>query len=180
MNGNLPVGMIWAQARSGVIGAGGAMPWHVPEDLAHFRHSTQGCPVVMGRKTWDSLPERFRPLPQRTNVVITGDAATFGRLTDSGALPAHSLPEAVEIAQSHAGGAHTVWIMGGGSVYAEAVDAGIAQLASVTQLDLDASGDTYAPRLDPEQWVLVESEPEQGWQISSTGLGYRFDTYRRR
>jgi dihydrofolate reductase len=180
MNRDVPVGMIWAEARGGVIGSGGAMPWHVPEDLAHFRDRTRGCPVVMGRKTWESLPQRFRPLPGRTNIVITGDAATVPGLTESGALPAHSLPEAVDIAHDHAEGAHTVWIMGGGSVYAEAVDTGIAELASVTRLDFDSPGDTYAPRLDPGEWALVDSEPRQGWMTSSAGVGYRFDTYRRR
>jgi dihydrofolate reductase len=95
-------------------------------------------------------------------------------------LPAHSLPEAVDMAQAHAEGAHTVWIMGGGSVYAEAVDSGIAELASVTRLDLDSPGDTYAPCLDPGEWSLVDSEPRQGWMTSSAGVGYRFDTYRRR
>ena len=65
------VGLIWAEAHGGVIGADGGMPWHVPEDLAHFKEVTLGAPVVMGRKTWDSLPERFRPLPGRDNIVIT-------------------------------------------------------------------------------------------------------------
>src|SRR5690606_39050619 len=65
------VGLIWAEAAGGVIGAEGAMPWHVPEDLAHFKEVTMGSPVVMGRKTWDSLPERFRPLQGRENIVIT-------------------------------------------------------------------------------------------------------------
>ena len=59
------VGLIWAEAHGGVIGAEGGMPWNVPEDLAHFKEITLGAPVIMGRKTWDSLPERFRPLPGR-------------------------------------------------------------------------------------------------------------------
>ena len=65
------VGLIWAEARGGVIGAGGGMPWHVPEDLAHFKALTGAAPVVMGRKTWESLPPRFRPLPGRRNIVVT-------------------------------------------------------------------------------------------------------------
>src|SRR5699024_8322078 len=69
--GAVPVGMIWAQARGGVIGAGGTMPWHLPEDLAHFRRITTGRPVVMGRRTYEPFPPRIRPLPGRTTVVTT-------------------------------------------------------------------------------------------------------------
>src|SRR5699024_7697112 len=65
------VGMIWARANDRVIGAGGTMPWHLPEDLAHFKSVTSGHPVVMGRRTWDSLPARNRPLPGRRNIVVT-------------------------------------------------------------------------------------------------------------
>ena len=65
------INLIYARAANGVIGKNNAMPWHLPEDLAHFKRLTQGWPVIMGRKTWDSLPPRFRPLPGRTNVVIT-------------------------------------------------------------------------------------------------------------
>ena len=67
--------MVWAQAHGGVIGADGGLPWHLPEDLALFRRLTMGSTVVMGRRTWESLPERFRPLPGRTNVVLTSDPA---------------------------------------------------------------------------------------------------------
>lgn len=174
------VGMIWAEARDGVIGSGGAMPWHVPEDMSHFRNRTQGCPVVMGRKTWESLPERFRPLPGRTNIVVTGDAATSRELEDAGAVPARSLKDAVVLAQSRAGSADEVWIMGGGAVYAEAVSSGLADLASVTRLDLASAGDTFAPTLDPAHWDLVHSEPDVGWHTSTSGIDYRIETYRRR
>ena len=68
------LGLIYARARDGVIGRGNTMPWHLPEDLAHFKQTTLGCPVIMGRKTWDSLPPRFRPLPGRRNIVITRQA----------------------------------------------------------------------------------------------------------
>ena len=64
------IGLIWAEARGGVIGRDGGMPWHVPEDLAHFRATTLGAPVVMGRRTWESFPERLRPQPGRRNHVV--------------------------------------------------------------------------------------------------------------
>src|SRR5690349_14769702 len=67
------IGLIWAEAAGGVIGARGGMPWHVPEDLARFKTITMGSPVVMGRRTWESFPDRFRPLPGRRNIVVTRD-----------------------------------------------------------------------------------------------------------
>ena len=69
--GSPVVGMIWAQTVDGVIGRDGTMPWHLPEDLAHFRRTTQGHPVIMGRRTWESFPEKYRPLPGRTNIVVS-------------------------------------------------------------------------------------------------------------
>ena len=71
----MTVGLIWAQSTSGVIGRDGAIPWHLPEDLARFKALTMGHTVVMGRRTWDSLPERFRPLPGRRNIVLTRNGA---------------------------------------------------------------------------------------------------------
>lgn len=174
------VGVIWAQAQDRVIGAEGTMPWHVPEDMAYFRQVTRGSPVVMGRRTWESLPEAFRPLPGRVNVVITGDDARSRQITEQGALTASSLQEAVERAEPHAAETSTVWVMGGGTIYAEAIDTGLARVAAVTQLDLNVDGDTYAPALDPQQWHLVSAAPEEGWQPSESGVGYRFETYARR
>src|SRR5699024_3299505 len=99
---SMVIGVIWAQAQGREIGAEVAMPWHVPEDLAYFRQVTRGSPVVMGRRTWESLPEAFRPLPGRVNVVITGDEGRARQLTEQGALTASSLEEAVDRARPHA------------------------------------------------------------------------------
>lgn len=174
------VGVIWAQALGGVIGVNGEMPWHLPEDLAYFRTVTRGSPVVMGRKTWESLPEDFRPLPGRTNVVITRDDSRSDELAQDGALTAPSLHEAVDLASSHAFDTSAIWIMGGGEIYAEALESGIARIATVTQIDLEVDGDTFAPPLEEDTWYLVSSMPESGWETSETGLRYRFDTYARR
>jgi dihydrofolate reductase len=87
------VSLIWAEARGGVIGDGGGIPWHVPEDMAHFRELTAGSTVVMGRKTWDSLPERFRPLPGRRNVVVTRQHDWAAQ----GAEPADSVESALAL-----------------------------------------------------------------------------------
>ncbi|WP_353809526.1 dihydrofolate reductase [Agromyces sp. SYSU T00194] len=93
-----PIGLIWAEARGGVIGRDGVMPWHLPEDLAHFRDVTRGAPVIMGRRTWESLPPRFRPLPGRRNIVVSRDpAAAF-----DGAEHAASVPAALALAAAPA------------------------------------------------------------------------------
>jgi len=75
----MKLNLILARARNGVIGANNALPWHLPEDMAHFKRTTLGCPVIMGRKTWDSLPVKFRPLPGRLNVVVTGKSTGGGK-----------------------------------------------------------------------------------------------------
>lgn len=154
-------GLIWAEARGGVIGAGGTMPWHVPEDLAHFKEVTLGAPVVMGRRTWDSLPERFRPLPGRENVVVTRQQDWAA----DGARRAASVAEAVR-------GLDRVWIIGGAEIFRQVIAE--ADRLEVTELDLDVPGDAIAP--SREGWRLV-SEGE--WQTSRTGIRYRFLGYER-
>ncbi|WP_258933912.1 dihydrofolate reductase [Nesterenkonia pannonica] len=104
----------------------------------------------MGRRTWDSLPERFRPLPGQVNIVVTRSPEQRGRLAGEGAVPADSLEEALDEAREHINDASSlIWIMGGGGVYAEAVERDLADMASVTIIDTDAPGDTYAPELHP-------------------------------
>ena len=153
------VGLIWAEAHGGVIGADGGMPWHVPEDLAHFREKTTGAPVIMGRRTWESFPERFRPLPGRRNIVVTRDDAWHA----DGAERAGSLPAALAIAAE----AETVWVIGGGGLFREAMDA--ADVLEVTELDLAVDGDTHAP--SRAGWPVTSAGP---WQLSRTGVRYRF------
>ncbi len=152
------LGLIFARTRDGVIGRAGQMPWHLPEDLAHFKRVTLGQPVIMGRKTWDSIPERFRPLPGRDNWVIT-------RQTDwkaAGAQVAHSLPEALQRMPKQA----SPWVMGGGEIYAQAMP--WADHAVVTEIDLVVpDGDTFAPPFGPE-WV----EQSRHSHTSVTGLAF--------
>jgi len=160
------VGLVWAQSRDGVIGAGGGMPWHVPEDLAHFKAVTAGHPVVMGRRTWDSLPPRFRPLPGRENIVVTRQPDW----TAEGASRAGSLDEALAIA-----GDGTVWVIGGGQLYRDAIER--ADVLEVTHLDLDVDGDTHAPAT--AGFAPVVSDPATGWHTSAGGVRYRFVRYER-
>ncbi len=159
------VGLIWAEAHGGVIGQSGGMPWHVPEDLAHFRDMTMGAPVVMGRRTWESFPERFRPLSGRRNIVVTRN----GEWTADGAERASDLDAALDLA----GDVDMVWVIGGGQLYSVAIER--ADVLEVTELDLDVDGDTHAPRRD----VLPIVE-EGDWQESRSGIRYRFVRHERR
>lgn len=174
------IGAIWAQAENGIIGANGAMPWHVPEDLAHFKRTTAGHPVVMGRATWNSFPAKFRPLPGRTNIVLTTQADAHEQLRREGAVPVSTLEEAIALALRSAGG-EEVWIIGGGKVYAQALE--LLDVAVVTKLDLSPEGDTSAPQLTTG-FALGTCDPSQDseaahWHTSSTGTRYRFETWLR-
>jgi dihydrofolate reductase len=169
------LGLVWAQTSTGVIGKGGTMPWHLPEDLKHFSSLTAGHPVIMGRKTWESFPEKFRPLPGRTNIVITRQEAWGGTPGAAGAVTVRSLDDAL-LESQFAPGNEMVWIIGGGSIYAQALD--LADVAVVTTIDTTAEGDTFAPELGYE-WAASASLPANGWLTSSSGTRYRVTLWRR-
>ena len=153
------IGLVWAQAANGVIGRDGALPWQLPEDMAHFRTLTAGSTVIMGRRTWDSLPSRFRPLPGRHNVVLTRSSDWHA----DGATVAHSLPDAL-VADA--------WVIGGAAVYAAAEP--FADTAVITELREEFAGDVVAPVLG-ERWQLTA---DGDWQKSASGLHYRIRRYR--
>jgi dihydrofolate reductase len=158
----MKLGLIYARARNGAIGKDGALPWHLPEDLAHFKRLTMGCPVIMGRKTWDSLPPKFRPLPGRANIVITRDAE-WGA---AGAERAASLPQALTLCAHHP----QAWVIGGAQIYAQALS--LADTVEITEIDADFEGDAFAPELSAP-WQQIAREPH----ISAGGLHYSFVTY---
>ena len=161
-----PVALIWAQARDRVIGASGSLPWHLPEDLTSFRALTTGSTVVMGRRTWESLPERFRPLPGRTNVVLTSDP----HWSAEGARRAGSVTEVLDD-----GG--PLWVIGGGAVYAAFLPH--AHRIVVTDVDLRVEGDAWAPGLD-DGWRRTARTPPEGWSTSpSAELRYAVSEYGR-
>src|SRR5262249_39998004 len=141
------VGLVWAQSTSGVIGRGGDIPWRVPEDLARFQEVTMGHTVVMGRRTWDSLPARVRPLPGRRNLVLS-------RQTDlmaDGAEVLGSLEQALTISETES----QMWVIGGAQIYTLALPE--ATRCEVTEVDIDLrrdEGDALAPVLD-EAWLGV-------------------------
>ena len=158
------INLIYARAANGVIGKNNAMPWHLPEDLAHFKRLTQGWPVIMGRKTWDSLPARFRPLPGRTNVVITRQADW----QEAGARPASSLADALSLCAA----SEEVWVIGGAQIYAQAEP--LADRIEVTEIDRDFEGDAFAPALGP-QWTATAREDH----VTAGGLAFSFVSYRK-
>ena len=161
----MKLGLIYARSRNGVIGKDGTMPWRLPEDLAHLRAKTMGCPVIMGRKTWDSLPPKFRPLPGRKNIVITRNA----EWSAEGAVRVGSVDEAVRAC----GDAPLAWITGGTEIFNQSLDH--ADFAVVTEIDADFEGDTFAPILGAE-WHETARERH----VSATGLVYSFVTYQKR
>lgn len=153
----MTVRLIWAQAANGVVGYDNELPWRIPEDLARFRALTTGGTVVMGRRTWESLPPRFRPLPGRRNVVVTRD-----RSYDApGADVVGSLEAALALADD-------VWVGGGAEIYAAAMP--VADRLFVTDVDGEYAGDVFAPVVGAE-WCEVEVGD---WQTSSSGVRYRW------
>ena len=160
----MTVTLVWAEAHGGVIGSGGDIPWHIPEDMARFKELTGGAPVVMGRRTWQSLPDRFRPLPGRRNIVVTRQTGW--------AAPGAEVAHAVD-AELFARLPEDVWILGGGEIYRQCLP--FASRLEVTEVDLDVDGDTVAPSID-ESWRRTV-DPVEGWHLSRTGIRYRFASY---
>ena len=159
----MTVGLIWAQSTSGVIGREGTIPWHLPEDLARFTALTMGHAVVMGRRTWDSLPVRFRPLPGRRNVVLTRN-------------PDFDAPGAEVVGSMDAVSAgEQTWVIGGSEIYHLALPA--ASRCEVTEVEIDLrleDDDALAPVLD-ESWIGTSGQ----WHDSTSGLRYRFHSFLR-
>ncbi|MCA1191300.1 MULTISPECIES: dihydrofolate reductase [unclassified Saccharopolyspora] len=150
------IGLVWAQSTTGVIGRDGTMPWHLPEDLKHFRTTTAGATVLMGRRTWESLPPRFRPLPGRRNLVLS-------RTPQDGAETFPDLAAALAAPEGD------VWVIGGAAVYRAALP--LADRIVVTEIRERFDGDTVAPD------VGRPPDSTGDWQESSTGLHYRFLTW---
>jgi dihydrofolate reductase len=160
------IGLIWAQSRNGVIGRDGELPWRIPEDMAHFRALTDGATVVMGRRTWESLPPKFRPLPGRQNVVLSRDRGYDA----PGAQVVATLAPALALANGEC------WVIGGAAVYREAL--AHADRLVITDVDGDYDGDVKAPEIGAE-WQGVGIDPPTGWHTSSTGLRFRWRDLRR-
>ncbi len=160
------VSLVAAVARGGVIGRAGRLPWRIPEDAQRFRTLTMGHPVVMGRRTWDSLPDRFRPLPGRRNVVVTRNRDWHA----NGAEGAASLRDALSLLE----GAAQVFVVGGGELYTEALP--LADELLLTEIYAELEGDTYFPSW--KRAAFEETSREQ--HVSDNGIPFSFVTYLRR
>jgi len=164
------VTIVVARARGGVIGADNGLPWQLPEDLRHFRATTMGHAIVMGRKTFESIG---KPLPGRRTIVVSRDP----RWSRSDCESATTLSDAIALAgrpgPDPAITNDEVFVVGGAQLYREAI--AIAQRAIVTEIDLDVAGDAHFPELDASQW-RVESRSERQ---SENGLRYTIVDYRR-
>ena len=150
-------------ARNRVIGIANRLPWHLPEDLQHFKRLTMGHHILMGRKTYASIG---RPLPGRTTVILTRQPG----FRVEGCLSAGSLAEAVAMC----GDDPEVFVVGGAELYAQALP--LAERLYLTEIEADYAGDAYFPEVDREQW----RETGRQQQASAGGLAYAFVTYERR
>jgi dihydrofolate reductase len=157
----LEIIIIAAMAKNRVIGKNNALPWHLKEDLIHFKELTSGCPCVMGRRTWDSLPKR--PLPDRLNIIVTRtlDGAAFAGTPMVKALP--SLSAAIDYcaklqpsAAQSAAEKQKIFICGGESIYREALP--LAQKIELTLINQNYEGDAFFPEIDYTQWKQIQKK----------------------
>ena len=158
--------LIAACARGGVIGIDNRLPWHLPEDMKFFRETTRGKPVIMGRKTWESLPDAFRPLPGRINIVISRNPG----FQAAGGTVVGSLKDALAAASD----AEIAFVIGGAELYRQALPR--ADRLYLTEIDRDFAGDAFFPAFDRDAW----QEVSRNARIAESGLPFAFVTYERR
>ena len=163
----MTLALIWAQAQGGVIGNDGVMPWHLPEDMARFKELTIGHPVIMGRRTWESISPKYRPLVDRRNIVVSRSRD----FEAPGAEVVHSVEEALDVVRDA-----PAWVIGGGQIYAATLP--LATRLEVTEIRAEFDGDTLAPRI-PADFAPAPADADPAWRTSRTGLEYRFLTYSR-
>ena len=160
--------LIWAQDKVGAIGRANATPWHLPEDLEHFRDTTMGYPIIMGRRTWETIGSR--PLPGRQNIILLRENDDFDF---AGAVRASSIGDAILLAGS--GRPAKAFIIGGADLHARALS--VAQRVYITEVDVEVeAADAFALAVAPTQWMR---HLESALQASRAGPRYRFVEYRR-
>ena len=158
--------LIAAMDNDRVIGQGNDIPWRgkLPADMAHFQKLTMGHTVVMGRKTWESIPLKYRPLPGRANVVLTRDASYHV----SGAYAVRTLDEAISRT-----GSSRVFIIGGALIYKQYLS--VAHRLELTHIDTSSGGDTFFPQFDISEWIIMNEEPHSSDEKNL--FPYTFRTY---
>lgn len=144
----MKVSIIAALASNGVIGKDNDLAWHLPDDMAFFKRTTKGRTVVMGRKNYESIPHKFRPLPGRPNIVITRNKA----YSAPGCTVVHSLRDALNHARIQ-GETHT-FVIGGGQIYHAALNEGFVDDMYITEVYADVEGDAYFPDFDRQMWQV--------------------------
>jgi dihydrofolate reductase len=162
----MTISLIAAVAQNRAIGKDNQLLWHLPEDMRYFRETTRGKTVIMGRKTWESLPEKFRPLPGRRNIVVTRDS----HYVADGALLAHSLDEAI----AAAGEDDETFVIGGAELYKQALP--LAQRLYLTEVAKGYEGDVFFPEVSTSEW----QEIARTQQSTESGLVFAFVVYQHR
>ena len=157
--------LIVAHARNKTIGQNGTMPWYLPEDLKHFKRTTIGKPVIMGRKTWQSLP---KALPGRTNIVITRQAD----FSAEGATVVHTIDEAIELVKAEP----VAFIIGGAELYRQTMP--LVSVAHITHINADFDGDAVFDAFDEADWLLVDEENHPA--TDSHPFSYSFRRYEKK
>lgn len=158
--------LIAAVARNRVIGKDNQLLWHLPEDMKYFREVTRGHPVIMGRKTWESLPEKFRPLPGRHNIVVSRNA----NYPAPGATLAGSLEEAIRLTQAE----NEAFVIGGEAIYRIALP--LAQRLYLTEIEQEYEGDAHFPDVSCNEWREASRSP----RFNNGHFSYSFAVYYRR
>lgn len=151
----MSLALIVAVSENGCIGRQGCIPWHVAEDVNHFRRLISDKIVIMGRKTWESFPEQFRPLPSRQNIVIT---RRMDYPLPAGVEAYPSIQEALDAHQNE-----DIFMIGGGEIYQQTI--GLADTLYITRVHQEILGDTYFPALDPDEWHLTSQEDHQDFSF---------------
>jgi dihydrofolate reductase len=165
--GGVKLALIAAVARNGAIGRGNGLLWSEPADQKHFRAATMGCPVIMGRKTWESLPARFRPLPGRRNVIVSRNAGYDA--------PGAEVVPSLDAALARVQDADKAFVIGGGELYAAALP--LADELVLTEVARDyPDADAWFPPIDPGAFEVVAREAHR----SADGTPYCFVTYRKK
>lgn len=160
------ISLIAAVAQNRAIGKDNQLLWQLPEDMRYFRETTRGKTVIMGRKTWESLPAAFRPLPGRRNIVVTRDR----QYVATGATVTYSLPEAI----AAAGNDDETFVIGGAELYQQALP--LAQRLYLTEVAQTCAGDAFFPELPATEWQEVSRQQQRG----ESGIEFAFVVYQHR